>query len=152
MSPGTKRFVFGCLGGCGALLISLIGGCVAFTVWINSPGELLDPATLLDQGAVGHLEWRLDLDNAGTAAMVEAVLDAMDNTNSEAYRTFGESAAMRWLMDYNQRRQERSLREFFPATAVWSLHPHPEGDGDVSLYSVSVSGLMQTAGEASVNP
>ena len=50
MEAKNKRILFGCLGGCGLLLLLVVGSCVGFTVWLNAPGEVLEPQVLL--GAV----------------------------------------------------------------------------------------------------
>ena len=59
MASRGKRILVGCGIGCGALLLVSISSCVGFFVWLNRPGELLDPERLLggdttdDGGATG---------------------------------------------------------------------------------------------------
>ena len=67
MEPRTKKILFGCLGGCGFVVLVFVGSCVAFTVWINSPGEVLDPEVLLGSDTTGYAEWKLRLEDPGTA-------------------------------------------------------------------------------------
>ncbi len=135
MNDRPKKILLGCAAACGVVVILGIGSCLAFTSWLRAPGEMLEEAQMLDSDAVGYAEWRLDLEDAGTKAIVDAAIEAMNGQGDElAMPSF-----IRVLLDFSNRRQARKLKDLFPATAVWSLYP--DAGADRNLYSVSVQRL-----------
>ncbi|MEM9407372.1 MAG: hypothetical protein AAGA81_15150 [Acidobacteriota bacterium] len=131
-----RRILLSCLGGCAMVFVLLIGSCVAFTVWVNSPGDILDPRLVMDPEAAGYVEWQLSLEDPGTAAIVEAFARLTDREDD-----LPQSQLLRGLFRYNQRRQEKELRKLFPATVVWVPYAQETGSsGD--LFSVSVARMV----------
>ena len=118
------------------VLILLVGSCVGFTVWVNSPGEILDPQLVLDPEAAGYVEWQLSLDDPGTEEIIQAFARL---TNRED--DLPQSRLLRGFFRYNQRRQEKEMRKLFPATVVWV--PYAQGAGSSGdLFSVSVARMV----------
>ena len=138
-APGKgRRWLLGCLGGCGLVAILLIGSCVAVTVWVNSPGEVLEPQAIFDPQASGYVEWQLSLDDPGTEAIVEAFTRLTDREED-----LPESRIVRTMFRLNQRRQERELRRLFPASAAWMTYAaEAEGEPPGNLFTFSVARLV----------
>ena len=131
-----RRILLSCLGGCAMVLVLLVGSCVAFTVWVNSPGDVLDPRLVLDPEAAGYVEWQLSMDDPGTGAIVKAFARLTDREED-----LPQSQLLRGIFRYNQRRQEKELRKLFPATVVWV--PYAQGTGSSGdLFSVSVARMV----------
>ena len=122
-APGTnartKKLLVGCALGCFLPVVLLISTCVGFNVWLNSPGELLEPQRLLDEEAVGYAEWRLELENPATERFFEVALEAVDRVQ----QTPDMPPAVEMMMRWNQRRQARELRRLFPANVSWLMYP-----------------------------
>lgn len=131
-----RRILLSCLGGCAMVLVLLVGSCVAFTVWVNSPGEILDPRLVLDPEAAGYVEWQLSLEDPGTEAIVQAFARLTDREED-----LPQSQLLRGIFRYNQRRQEKQLRKLFPATVVWVPYSREAG-GSGDLFSVSVARMV----------
>ncbi|HUP22754.1 MAG TPA: hypothetical protein VNB06_07415 [Thermoanaerobaculia bacterium] len=133
MEPRTKRALIGCAGGCGALVLLLVGSCVGVTAWLRAPGELLEPQRLLDPEAVGYMETRLELDNPGTEALVAAAVQLM-----ESQRPPVDFPLARLFFRWNVARQERDLRRAFPARLVWTAYPAVTPGDTESVASLSI--------------
>lgn len=133
MNTTTKRWLFGCLGGCLVLIVALVGGCVGFTFWLRSPGELLEPETLLDPLAVGYVEGRFELDNPGTEAMLEMAQVLMQVSEPPM-----DSPVLEALMSWNRNRQLREMRRMFPARVVWTIYPGEVEGSTESVFSISI--------------
>jgi hypothetical protein len=133
MEAKTKRWLMGCGGGCGALVLLAVGSCAGFTAWLRAPGELLEPRQLLDPEAVGYAETRLELDNPGTEALVLAAVELL-----EAQRPPVDFPLADFFFRWNVARQERDLRRMFPARVAWTAYPS-EAPGSVeSVASFSI--------------
>jgi hypothetical protein len=130
----------GCGLGCLGVAVVGISSCIGFQVWINTPGELLEPAALLDPQAVGWAEVRLDLEDAET----EALADALIAVARPPEGMFEGSPVLGFLTELNARRQERQLRRLFPMTASWTLYPGEPGELDQTLISASVPRMSHT--------
>ncbi|REJ76781.1 MAG: hypothetical protein DWQ36_24620 [Acidobacteria bacterium] len=120
MEAKHRRILIGCLAGCLIPVVLLIGSCVGFQAWLRTPGELLEPQRLLDEQAVGYVEWRMELENPGTQRFFDAAVDLMGVQSQQMPSTPLLDLFNRW----NQRRQERELRRLFPATGAWMVYPH----------------------------
>lgn len=132
-----KRVLLGCLGGCAILLLLLVGSCVGFTVWVNSPGDVLNPEVIFDPTAAGFVEWELSLEDPGTEAIVQAFTRMLDREDD-----LPQSELLRGLFRYNQRRNEKELRKLFPAAAAWVPYPADESGAPGDLYTVSVARMV----------
>ena len=76
MTSRGKNILIGSLITGGALIVLVIAAAIGFGVWLNRPGELLDPTRLLSSGASGYAEWTLRLDDPGTEGFVELLIEA----------------------------------------------------------------------------
>lgn len=140
MKTRTRRSLIGCLAGCGVLMLLGIGSCVSFVVWLNTPGHLLQPETLLGEDTTGYVEWRLSLDDPETELFVERLLDRVEKlqetSTSRLPPVLGE------LLRRTQRRnQERGLRKLFPAVFAWTVSRGQTESVDLHVFSVSVRGM-----------
>ncbi len=141
MSEGGRgrRILLSCLGGCAALALLLIGSCVAATVWVNTPGDVLETERLFDPTASGFVEWQLRLEDEGTEEIIAAAA-RLSNRQDD----LPQSRLLQTLFQFNQRRQERELRQLFPAAAAWvSYPPQPSGEPTGDLFSVSVARMAK---------
>jgi hypothetical protein len=139
MASRGQKLLLGCGLGCAGLVVLLLSTCVGFQMWLRSPGELLDPALLLDPQAVGWAEARLDLDDEATETLAEALLELSRPTEG----MFEGSPVLAFLEELNASRQERRLRRLFPLTAAWTLYPG-EAEREPVLLSVSVPAMAHT--------
>lgn len=133
MEPKTKRWLAGCAGGCGVLVLLLVGSCAGFTAWLRAPGELLEPRQLLDPEAVAYVETRLDLDNPGTEALVLAAVELLESQRPPVRFPLADL-----FFSWNLARQERELRRAFPARLVWTAYPGEAPGITESLASLSI--------------
>jgi len=133
-----KTLLIGCGIGCLGVIVLSIAGCVSFTYWLTRPGELLEPERLLGADTTGYAEWTLSLDDPGTAQLVTDVLEFIQGAR-EGMPSPLPSSLSRVLIGYQNRRDERELRQMFPMLVAWTLHS--ADDGDVHLGSLSMEKL-----------
>ena len=136
-----KKILIGCGIGCLGLLVLGVGGCISFTVWLNRPGELLEPERLVDRGTSGFVELTLRSEDPGTARMFVRLLEASQRVNRRALDHLGPGLS-NWILQMQQRRSERQLRELLPTSFSWTMHPGgPEADQDLHLFALSIERL-----------
>jgi len=134
-----KKFLFGCLGGCGFVILVFVGSCVGFTMWLNSPGEILDPGLLRGPETAGYVEWTLRLEDPGTAEFTEAMIQQMGKLNER-----GNSPLPDGLQQFLNARQMSSARKdmqrLFPIVLAWTARPGETTEEEEHLLSVSARG------------
>ena len=114
MATRGRKLLLGCGAGCLGLIALSIGACVSFTVWINQPGELLEPTRLLGQDPTGYVEWSLSVEDPGTEAFVGGLMDLQERAQERNQR------GPVWLNQLlkNHQRKNRAVRELLPAADV----------------------------------
>ncbi len=127
----TGQVVVGCGVGCGILLLASVGACIGFVSWLKRPGELLEPARLLDRSTLAHVEWTLRIEDPGTEQAFAALLEGLDRNRAAV--PFVPEVFRRWSSESD----ERELRQLFPLTVTWSLRRGATGERD-HLFAASV--------------
>ena len=130
----TSQVLVGCAVGCGVLLLASVGACLGFVSWLKRPGELLEPARLLDRSTLAHVEWTLRIEDPGTEPAFRAVLEALDR-NRAAVPFFPEA-----VREWSRRSDEREMRNLFPLALTWSLRRGASGERD-QLFAASVPSM-----------
>jgi len=139
MSPAGRRWLVGSLAGCGALLLLAVGSCAGFVVWLNAPGDVLEPARLIDPATTGYVEWTLRLEEPATEEFFRTLLQAIDELRRELPLPLP-PAIKGPLFELQSRAGARKLRRMFPAVAAWTYAGGAGGAADVQLWSVSLAG------------
>ena len=107
-----RRILFGCGIGCGALLLLAIGSCVGVSVWINRPGELLEPRRLFSSATTGYLEWTLDDEDPATLAFIR---DLYDRSQTQTDRgTANLPGVLQRMIARGQARDREKMQEMLP--------------------------------------
>jgi hypothetical protein len=140
MESRAKKILIGGAIGCGSLLLLCVGSCVGFFVWLNQPGELLEPVVLLGHDTTGYVEWTLSLDDPGTRDFVEELLSFWRGMNEQRDELL--PGILQPLMQFNDKRNERQVLELFPLLAAWTLH-HEKNEQNAAqtqrhLFTISV--------------
>ena len=140
MEGRGKKILFGCLGGCGVVVVIFIGSCVGFTMWLNSPGEVLEPEVLLGPETTGYVEWTLRLEDPGTAEFTDALLRSFDSLSSKSNSPLPDG-----LESFINSRRTKSVRKdmqrLFPVVVAWTAQPGDVDNEDDHLLSVSARGM-----------
>lgn len=137
MEPRSKKILTGCAMGCGGLLLIFIGACISLYIWINRPGELLEPTVLLGHDTTGYIEWTLSLDDPGTQDFVEHLLTVWRDLNNQRDDLLPD--VLRPLMAFNNERNEKQVLELFPLLTAWTMHPDETStQADLHLFTVGV--------------
>jgi len=140
MQSRGKKILFGCLGGCGLAALMAIGSCVSFTMWLNAPGEVLEPQALLGPETTGYVEWTLRLEDPGTAEFVEGMLQGFSELSRKSDSSLPDGLAQ--LLNARQIKSARKdLKKLFPLVIAWTAQPGDRLDEDEHLFSVSARGL-----------
>ncbi|HXV76973.1 MAG TPA: hypothetical protein VD788_11720 [Candidatus Polarisedimenticolaceae bacterium] len=118
----------------------LVSSCVGFVWWLNRPGELLEPARLRGSDTTAYVEWTLRLDDPGTGALVEDLLDGLSELQEQIGAPLPPGIAD-VLNEMQNRRNEREFRQLFPCVVAWSVVGDDGGGEDLHLVSVSIEKL-----------
>lgn len=139
MNPKARKWLVGSLVGCGVLLLLAVGSCAGFVVWLNTPGDVLEPARLIDPGTTGYVEWTLRLEDPGTEEFFRKLLEAIDTARHEMPIPL--PAAIKGpIFKLQSRAGERKLRKMFPVVLVWTLAGGGGDSADTHLWSASLGG------------
>jgi len=137
MAMTGKKALIGCAIGCGGLIVITIALIAAFGIWVNSPGKLLEPQTLLGSDTKGYVEFTMKLDDPGTEGFVRELITAMQTLPPDA-----EDELPPWLLNWVVNKQakdtDKKIRELFPMVAAWTLQPGDGDDEDLHLVTVSI--------------
>jgi len=140
MEPRTKKFLFGCLGGCGFVVLMFIGSCIGLTVWLNSPGAVLEPQVLLGPETTVYVEWTLRLEDPGTAEFTEGMLQSFGELSNQ-----NDSPLPDGMEQFFNARQMKSARKdikkLFPVVVAWAVRPADQPAEDEHVFTASARGL-----------
>ena len=135
-----KKILFGCLAGCGLFVLIFVGSCVGLTIWLNAPGEVLEPEVLLGPETTGYVEWTLRLEDPGTAEFTEGMMQRFADLSGQSDTPLPDGLAQ--LLNARQIKSARKdLKRLFPLVFAWTARPADGPDEDEHLFSVSASGL-----------
>ena len=134
-----RNFLLGCLAGCGALALLAVSSCLGLVWWINRPGELLEPARLRGPETTAYVEWTLRLEDPGTSAFVTELLASMNRLQRSASPLPGALGGI--LANYQERRNEKQMRELFPCVVAWGVFAAAKPDEELHLVTLSVEKL-----------
>lgn len=140
MEGRAKRILLGCLGGCGFVVLMFIGSCVGLTVWLNSPGEVLEPQVLLGPETTGYVEWTLRLEDPGTGEFVEGMLQGFAELSRQRDSPLPDG--MEQFFNSRQIKSARKdLKKLFPVVVAWTARPSDLPAEDEHLFTASARGL-----------
>jgi hypothetical protein len=139
MERRARNILIGCATGCGTVVLIVIGSCTGFVVWLNSPGDVLEPRRLVDADVTGYVEWTLRLEDPGTREFIDLMLESLQEIN-EGMPSPLPPAIRGPLTRLQNQRNERKLRKLFPIVLVWTVRPGEDADRDLHLLSASISG------------
>ena len=138
MSSRATKILIGCGIGCGSLVLLIVVAGISFVVWLQRPGELLEPRELMLPGARAYAEWTLRLEDEGTREFAEEVVRRLAELSRRARTPVGGPAGS-WLGEFQARNNERQLLSLFPMVAMWTMRP--EGDDEAHLFALSIERL-----------
>ncbi len=139
MNPTARKWLLGSLLGCGVVLLLVVGSCVGFVVWLKTPGDVLEPARLIDPATTGYVEWTLRLEDPGTEEFFRKMLEAIDAARRETPVPL--PPAIQWpIFELQSRVGERKLRRMFPVVLAWTLARDDGDSTDIQLWSASMGG------------
>jgi hypothetical protein len=140
MEGRGKKILFGCLGGCGVVLVIFVGSCVGFTMWLNSPGEVLEPEVLMGPDTTGYVEWILRLEDPGTAEFTNAMLESLGNIRRRSNSPLPDG--LENVVDSLQSKSaQKDIAKLFPVVVAWTARPGALEDEDAHLFTVSARGM-----------
>jgi len=108
-------------------------------VWLNSPGDVLEPRRLVDADVTGYVEWTLRLEDPGTREFIDLMLESFQEIN-EGMPSPLPPAIRGPLTRLQNQRNERKFRKLFPIVLVWTVRGGESIDRDQHLLSASISG------------
>lgn len=140
MAISGKKVLIGCALGCGGLIVLVVATLVSFGIWIQRPGELLEPEKLLGGDTTGYVEWTLRLEDPGTEGFVRAVIGAIQTAQTRSAEELP-SWMSQWFGRRRAARTERDILQLFPIVAAWTVRPGDAPEEDLHLFSLSVERL-----------
>ena len=140
MQSRPKKILFGCLAGCGFFFLMFIGSCVALTVWLNSPGAVLDPRVLLASDTTGYVEWTLRLEDPGTGEFVEGMLQSFVELSRQNDSPLPDGMAQ-FLNSRQTKSARKDLKKLFPVVVAWTARPSGRPAEDEHLFTACARGL-----------
>ncbi len=135
-----KKTLIGCGIGCGVFLLMVLGVAIAFGIWLNSPGELLEPQQLLGADTTVYVEWTLRLEDPGTEGFVLEVVDQIQTIQKEEAEELP-PWLRGWVLQSQSRKARKNMLRVFPMVAAWTVRPGATENEDLHLLSASVKNL-----------
>ena len=133
----ATRILMGCAIGCGGFLLLSMVGCVSCVVWLNSPGDVIDPESLLAEDTTGYLEWTVDLEDPGTRQLVESFLSSLEETQRQGIPDNGPGRFIGRLQQLANKNNRKDMEKLFPIVLAGTMRPAGGGtDGFVLTGSV----------------
>jgi hypothetical protein len=132
------RFLIGCLGVVGAIVVVLIVAGIMFTRWIRTPGPLLEGARLLDERTAVYVEARLRSDDSGARAVLRAILTAQ--RRPELPEGANVPGPARWIIGSLPRREvtDQEVARALPIELVVSRAETAPGHAGPALITASL--------------
>ena len=140
MAMTGKKALIGCAIGCGGLIVFTIAVIAAFSIWLNSPGKLLEPQSLLGSDTRGYVEFRMTLDDPGTEGFVRELIGAMQTIPPDATDELP-PWLLNWVANKQAKDTEKKILELFPMVAAWTVQPGSADGEDLHLVTVSIERL-----------
>ena len=140
MTSKGKNLLIGSLITFGALVALVIAAAIGFGVWLDRPGELLDPTRLLSSNATGYAEWTLRLDDPGTEGFVGLLIEAIQEMPPEVEDSLP-PFVQSWVTSVRNDQARRDIEKLFPMVVAWTLHPQQAARDDLHLVSVNVQNM-----------
>jgi len=137
MASRGRKILYGCGIGCLAVIVLAVSSCTVFYLWLNRPGELLQPERLVGTDTTGYVAWTLRLEDPGTGEFVRTLLAGLQRV-SERNRVRIHPLVDSWLTGLQRRRNQKQLDELFPLVAAWTVHPGADPEDDLQLFSISL--------------
>jgi hypothetical protein len=132
-----RQTLIGCGLGCVVVLVLGIGSCVGFYVWLQRPGELLEPERLLGADTAGYVEWTLRLEDPGTRGFVETLVE-LQQRQMQRDRAPLPGWIRQFLQRQTRRGSEEDLRELLPLVAAWTVRPGAAPGTDLHVVTLSL--------------
>jgi len=132
-----RKGVLGCLALFAGLALLGVGSCVGFMVWLNRPGDLLEPRVLLDGETRGYIEWNANLNDPGTRELVENLFELQRKMTEQGMS--GAPGPLKTLARFNTRRNEKQMMELFPLRAAWTVRG--QAGAEEHLFAISIQEL-----------
>src|SRR5262245_427811 len=124
--------------GCGVALVVLfmtgVGSCVGFVLWLNRPGPLLQPESLMGRDTTGLVEFTVRKEDAAARQVLERLM-------KRAQQPRGESPFPPWLQNIQNSSRHRQIQGLLPVAAAWTIRPGAEPDDDLHTMTLSVPRL-----------
>jgi hypothetical protein len=136
LEPRGKKILYGCGIGCLVVMVLGIGSCVGFVIWVNQPGELLEPDLLVGSDTTGYVAWTLRLEDPGTDRFVHSLLESVERVSDRSSGGI-HPALDTWLSNMQKRRNRRKIQDMFPLVVAWTAHPGETAGADFHLVSAS---------------
>ena len=110
------------------------------TIWLNSPGEVLEPEILLGPENTAYVEWTLRLEDSGTEEFVEGMLTSFSDLNARSDSPLPDG--LEHMINARQiGKARKNLRKLFPLVVAWTAQPGDSLDEDEHLFTLSARGL-----------
>jgi len=130
-----KKWLFGCLGGCGALVVLVIIVAGGFIFWLTRPGQLIQPEMLVGEGTTGYAAWEVKLSDPGTEEFVTELVQ-LTRSRPEDFNFPIPDSLKQALAAMNHRNNKNNLDQMFPFVVAWTARNTGPTE-DVHLFTLN---------------
>jgi hypothetical protein len=134
MNRGLKNTLIGCAVACAVLLMTGVASCVGFVLWLNRPGPLLQPESLMGADTTGFVEWTVRREDAGARRLLERLMQRVQQPH-------GRSPLPPWIQNIQNANRHRQVQGLLPVAAAWTIRPGADPDEDLHTLTLSVPRL-----------
>ncbi len=137
-ASGGRRLLYGCLTAAGVVLAAIIVSILSFRSWLRTPGELMEPGSLLDARTIVYAELHLRAEDPGVREFFVKAAEAQQQRERADREVL--PGPLRSILDSLESRDDpgRNLERILPVIVALMKQEEGSGGAGPPLFAISL--------------